>query len=221
MLYGWETYNRFWARLAACEQQGSRPDHPSPASELDADVFVETLALLRDRIAEPWGVYVGFDEHLQATERLGMVDKRVYFPYGLIEDEPSFPLIEYSPATIAKGIARLPAEARPRGVLGNAQTHCLQLPHLYLFAHFGRGGTEQNVALDQFGDDLLPGHGVLLAQAWQAIAGNEPQAQRSLAASVRHHVGSPHALGPAQVCCLAMPTDSSAIWLTTSWYARH
>ncbi len=196
MLYGWETYNKFWARIAACKHNGSLLAHPSPASALNADVFVETLALLRDRIAEPWGVYVGFDEHFEATERLGMADKRTYFPYGLIESEPSFPLIEYSPTTIAEGITRLPADARPRGLLGNAQTHCLQLPHLYLFAHFARGGTEDSIAISELGDNLLQGHGGMLAQAWQAIAGNDPQAQRSLAATVRRQIGRSHRLGP-------------------------
>jgi hypothetical protein len=196
MLYGWETYNDFWARVAASKHQGSLPGHPSPTSDLDADVFAETLALLRDRVAEPWGVYVWFDEHFEATARLGMVDKRVYFPYGLIESEPSFPLIEYSPAAIAKGIAEVPASARPRGLLGNAQTHCLQLPHLYLFAHYARGGTEHNIAIGEFGDSLLPGQGALLAQAWQAIGGDDPQTQRSLAARVRSQMGGFHCLGP-------------------------
>ena len=102
MLYGWETYNRFWARVAASEEEGQVPDHPSPASELDVDVFVETLTLLQDRVAEPWGVYVWFDEHFEATDRLGMADKRAYFPYGLIEFEPSFPLIEFSPTSIRR-----------------------------------------------------------------------------------------------------------------------
>ena len=196
MLYGWETYNDFWARMAACKRQDSVLEHPSPASELDVDVFVETLTLLRDRVAEPWEVYVGFDEHFEATKRLGMVDKRAYFPYGLIESEPSFPLIEYSPAAIAAGVARLSADARPRGLLGNAQTHCLQLPHLYLFAHYGRGGTEHNIAIPEFGDSLLPGHGAMLARAWQAIGGGDPQAQRSLAATVRSRIGGSHRLGP-------------------------
>ncbi len=196
MLYGWETYNKFWARIAACKDEESVLDHPSPASELDVEVFVETLTLLRDRIAEPWGVYVGFDEHFEVTERLGMTDKRAYFPYGLIESEPSFPLIEYSPAAIAAGVNRLPASARPGGLLGNAQTHCLQLPHHYLFAHYARGGTENKVAIGEFGDNLLPGHGALLARAWQAVAGNDPQAQRSLAARVRGRMGGSHRLGP-------------------------
>jgi hypothetical protein len=196
MLYGWETYNKFWARIAACNDKDSVLKHPSPASELDVDVFVETLTLLRDRLAEPWRVYVGFDEHFEATERLGMADKRAYFPYGLIEREPSFPLIEYSLPAITAGISRVPASARPCGLLGNAQTHCLQLPNLYLFAHFARGGTEDNVAIDDFGDNLLPGHGAMLARAWRAIAGNDPQAQRSLAAAVRSRMGGSHRLGP-------------------------
>jgi hypothetical protein len=81
--------------------------------------------------------------------------------------------------------------------MGNAQTHCLQLPNLYLFAHFGKGGSKQNVELAEFGDNLLPGLGVTLAEAWQAIAGDDPQTQQALAETLRGHIGRPHRLGPS------------------------
>ena len=159
------------------------------------DVFVETLALMRDRIAEPWGVYVWFDEHLEATERLGMVDKRVYFPYGLIESEPSFPLIEYSPTTIAQGIARSPPSARPRGLMGNAQTHCLQLPHLYLFAHYARGGTEDISRCVEFGDNLLPGRRPCSPRRGR-LSPATTTGPTIAGRKVRRQMGASHRLGP-------------------------
>jgi hypothetical protein len=64
-------------------------------------------------------------------------------------------------------------DAASRGLMGNAQTHCVQLPNTFAFARgaTGRSLTEQDYV--QFADDLIPGQGNLILQAWRGIAGTE------------------------------------------------
>ena len=211
MLYGWETYNEFWARIAASNGKMTCPAIRRPRQHLNADVFAETLRLCAIRLRSPGGFTLGSTSTSRRPNGSGWSTNARTFPYGLIESEPSFPLVEYSPAAIAEGIAQVPVGARPRGLLGNAQTHCLQLPHLCLFAHDARGGTDLNVAIHEFGDNLLPGHGELLVQAWEAIGCNDPQIQRSLAARVPASMGGIRRLGPCSGLavwqCRPIPRD--------------
>jgi hypothetical protein len=79
--------------------------------------------------------------------------------------------------------------------MANAQTHCLQLPHTYLFAHLARGGTADDADLATFEERLLPGTGESVARAWRAIADDDPQEQRAAAQALRQEEGRPHAPG--------------------------
>jgi hypothetical protein len=84
----------------------------------------------------------------------------------------------------------------PMGVMGNAQSHCLQLPHIYLFRHFAGGGTKGEIDLRSLGEDLLPGFGDALAMAWEAMGGQDLAAlQRARAALDEIPVGARIAQG--------------------------
>jgi hypothetical protein len=187
MWVGWEAYNRFWAEA----QQGSA----EPSLRIEQASFERALTGLRARIAEPWSVFAAFPEHLAATRALGLVDKRQYIAYGAIEGEPTFPLINCQPTAIGAALQRYPDEPFPRGAMGNAQTHCLQLPGLYLFAHSAKGGTEDSVDLDAFAEGLLPGLGDCIAAAWRTLEGGSSPAQREAARMVRAASGQQRGLG--------------------------
>ena len=61
------------------------------------------------------------------------------FNYGAIEGEPSFPMTNFGgKAAFNAGAARAPG-----GVVGNAQTHCVQLPNTFAFARGARGSPSQ------------------------------------------------------------------------------
>jgi hypothetical protein len=191
MWVGWEDFNRFWA--AAAE---TRPGDPDPEPESRLSTFVDTLTLMQENLPEPWSVFACSPIHDQATDQLGLAHKRLFFPYGLIEGEPTFPLTNYAPRALHARLSAISAESHPRGAMANCQTHCLQLPHTYLFAHFIRGGSPDDADLEGFADRVLPGAGAELALAWQAIGDGDPAAQRRSAEAARRRIGQLHPLGP-------------------------
>ena len=180
MHVGWENYNRFWQEAETWTDPYSRPE-----IRFDLDVFVETLQLLMDRVPEPWGLYVNNLNHFIATEELGLQEKRLQLPYGLIEGEPTFPLSNWDPEHMDNVINHYFTDYTPamfpRGRMGNAQTHCLQLPHTYLFAHLAHGGSLESSDLQAFAEGLLPDCAELVAQGWSVLEGDSTDVQQSLA----------------------------------------
>lgn len=188
MWFGWEAYNRWWAEMA-------KP--PAERSPVAWGGYRETLALIREQIAEPWSMLVSWPQHFEASQAPDLLARRMFNPYGVVEGEPTFPLTNFAPRAIADGLAPYTAAPQqfPRGLIANAQTHCLQLPHTYLFAHVARGGTPANMQLERFADDLLPGAGDMIARAWRAIGERNPAAQREAAGALRQRIGQAHPRG--------------------------
>ena len=188
MLCGWENYNRFWARAQT-------NDPAEMWGDWRGDDFPQTLALMRDAIPEPWSVFAWRDEHLSAVESLGLDDKVLLYPYAVVEGEPTFPLTNCNPPALAEALKPDYLRRGPRGVMANAQTHCLQLPHTYLFAHFARGGTLAAADLAGFADAVVPNLGDTVASAWLAIETADPAAQRDAARALRNATGRAVATG--------------------------
>jgi hypothetical protein len=184
MHVGWENYNHFWEAAQTWEDP-----HSPPPIDWDLEVFVDTLELLVERVAEPWGLICNHPNHFEASEQLGLQEKRFYLPYGLVEGEPTFPLTNWNPQRMAVAINRVCLHDLrgmcPRGRIGNAQTHCLQLPHTYLFAHLARGGSVETADLEAFAGDLLPDCAGVVAKGWTALETDEPEVQRVLACRLR------------------------------------
>ena len=191
MFIGWENYNRFWAQA-----QGWQPGRPTPRIGLDPAVFAETLDLMGERIPEPWGAFFCRPEHVPYLSRPDMAAKTMAFPYGLIEGEPTFPLTDYDPARIERGLSTELVARCQRGALANCQTHCLQLPHTYLYAHCAQGGTLATADLAGFAERLLPGAGELIAEGWRALVSEQPPVQRAAADRLEAHAGQAHRPGP-------------------------
>jgi len=180
MLAGWESYNAFWARAA---EGGGRAN--GMWSDWRGDDFVETLALMKECIPEPWWLYGWREQHLNAIEVNGLSDKAMCYPYGVIEGEPTFPLTNCCTERVAARFCEYDPSRYPLGMLGNAQTHCLQLPQTYMFAHFARGGTPEALDLHAFAEQLLPGHGSAIADAWFLLETERTDAQQSAAVELR------------------------------------
>ena len=79
--------------------------------------------------------------------------------------------------------------------MANSQTHAMQLPHAYLFAHYARGGRENGVDLRGFAERLIAGAGDKIARGWEAIGAGDPGAQRVAAEALRPLVGRAHRTG--------------------------
>jgi len=127
MLMGWENYNRFWA-----ETSKWKPGDPHPRVDWASEAFVETLGLMKERIPEPWALFAYRPTHGEAIDKHGLRHKCLYYPYGAIEGEPTFPLTNLFVGHLAEIAGNYSHEEYPRGIMGNAQTHCIQLPNILI-----------------------------------------------------------------------------------------
>jgi hypothetical protein len=155
---GWEAY----ARLYSTGKFANGDD----AEHLDC------LRRLKELNPEPWGVANGYTY----AKQLGIADKVISFNYGRIEGEPSFPLTNFGPEQTQHAYdgGQLPG---PRGVMGNAQTHCVQLPNTFAFARGALGNPVSESDYVQFANQLISGHGKEIVQAWNALRSNNPAEQ--------------------------------------------
>ena len=124
------------------------------------------LAGLKNLNPEPWSMHVCLPEHVPVAREMGVLDRACSFRYGAIENEPSMPWTRHEPERLFRELGSVPG---PRGALGNAQTYPVQLPHIYYFSHFSRGGTPANADLEGFAERLLPGRGPAIAAAFRAM----------------------------------------------------
>jgi hypothetical protein len=134
--------------------------------------FVEALTLLKQFDPKPWGIANG----LKYAQKVGLEAKVITYNYGRIEGEPSLPLTRFDVA----GAYEAGKSQGPRGVMGNAQTHCVQLPNTFAFARGATGKTMAREDFVQFAEDLIPGQGELTVQGWESIASTNTAAMRAL-----------------------------------------
>jgi hypothetical protein len=138
------------------------------------DEYRDCLRQVAAMNPEPWGLANG----LEYARELGFPERVISFNYGRIEGEPSFPMTNFTGQTAYEG-ARSEA---PRGVMGNSQTHCVQLPNTFAFARGAHGLPLTDAEYVRFANDLIPGQGELIVEAWRTLPGTEAAAMRDLAA---------------------------------------
>ncbi|MBN2308218.1 MAG: hypothetical protein JXR94_04560 [Candidatus Hydrogenedentes bacterium] len=168
------------------------------AERMSMDGLVEhqrlTVQQIREALPEPWWLLCsqfGFlppDQHqfLPVCREEKVLDKSVFFPYGIIEGEPSYPRtgleIDRIRNTFENQIEHFPELA---GAMGNVQTPLLQFPNVYYFtsAMFDAGyrnRSQQEVMLDLAGY-LYPEHKQLVADCFLAMAEPDPVKVEALA----------------------------------------
>lgn len=169
---GWLGYNRFYSTGVLT--------FSTDEENLDC------LSRLIKAAPEPWGLANG----LPLAEKLGIADRVVSFNYGRIEGEPSFPLTNFGGNAAWEG----GSAPGPRGVMGNAQTHCVQLPNTFAFARGASSAPITEADYISFAEDLIPGHGRTVVEGWNALNLTEPNAMRASAAALEALAGkSPEA----------------------------
>lgn len=150
---GWEAYCRFYAT-------GLFSVGPIEES-------AEVIEMLARMNPEPWRVLSSREP--EVADSAGQQNRVITFRYGAIEGEPSFPFTNFD------GEAAYAAGANPgaQGVMGNAQSHVLQLPNTFAFVRgaLGKSLTESDYII--FADDLLPGHGAAIVEAWKALGAGD------------------------------------------------
>jgi hypothetical protein len=157
----------------------------------------ETLGLLAALDPEPWGMANG----LEFAQERGLASKVISFNYGRIEGEPSFPMTNFGGDAAYEG-GRSPG---PRGVMGNAQTHCVQLPNIYAFARGSAGQPLTDADYARFADDLVPGHGEAILHAWKTLAAPDPEAMRAEAERLEQTAAGELPAGPLQGLLFGSP----------------
>ena len=164
MDWGWQAYGRFYK--TGILEHGKKSE------------FLDTLRLLRRANPEPWGLANG----LSYAKQLGLASRVISFNYGRIEAEPSFPMTNYG----GNAAYQAGSELGPRGVMGNAQTHCVQLPNTFAFAR-GATGKKPPIEADyvSFANDLIEGQGQLIVNAWEAVSGEDGARMRVAAKELR------------------------------------
>ena len=182
MWSGWEATCRFWSATA----DDPAAEHPAQT----AAEFARTLEMIRQRVPEPWWVLASFDSHHAALGITGLGDKALWNPYGLIEGEPSFPMTNVHVDKLAQKLTAENLARRPRGVIGNSQTHCLQLPLTFVFGELARGVPVADIDLRSFAERLLPGLGETIAAAWELVESTDAAPQRAAAKDVQDAVWS-------------------------------
>lgn len=123
--------------------------------------FLDALQKLAQANPEPWGLA----GNIFYANKVNLASRAIDYRYGAIEAEPSFPFTNFGgdgAHSAAKGTSG-------RGVMGNAQTHCLQLPNTFAFSRGAQGLPLQDSDYVAFANDLLPGHGVTIVEGWKAL----------------------------------------------------
>jgi len=167
---GWAAYGRFY-------QTGEfAPGTPAE--------FADTLARLQKLNPEPWGMATG---RLADASQAGLGARAIALNYGRIESEPSFPMTNFGDDRAHEGGKTTAA----RGVMGNAQTHCIQLPNTFAFARGVQGLPATRADYVEFANRLLAGRGESVVHAWEALAGKGAAAMRKQADSLSRIVNEP------------------------------
>ncbi len=154
---GWETTGKMY----------SGNGKPTSASDLQ-----KLLSMLSRKENEPWGVTGSRYENdiAKIAASSGVGDKVVTFKYGFIEKEPSFPFTNYNDGVAYKGGQDVGA----RGILGNAQQHCVQLPNTFALARGAQGLKAERDDYISFAGQLVTGQGGSIVEAWEALMGEDP-----------------------------------------------
>jgi hypothetical protein len=176
MHFGWPAYCRWYAT-----------NEFAPGTKQE---FAEVLSLLKQHNPEPWGLAtMGRSEY---PRNAGVESKVISFNYGTIEGEPSFPMTNYGgEAAYESG-----RQMGPRGAMGNAQTHCVQLPNTFAFAQRAKGLPLGDRDYVRFADDLVAGRGELIVAAWRALSGPASEPMRHAAGQLTPLVKSKLETGP-------------------------
>lgn len=156
---GWPAYGRHYAT--------EKFEWGKPAE------FEEALTLLKAMNPEPWGLAYG----LEHAKKVGIESRVINLKYGAIEGEPSFPLTNYG------GDAAYNAgkDLGPRGIMGNAQTHCVQLPNTFAFVRGAQGRPVTEADYVRFANELIDGQGPTIVEGWKALGGSDAAAMRAAA----------------------------------------
>ena len=133
-----------------------------------------TIEGIRDKVHEPWWLTPCNDQHLALVSEMRYLGKSVFFPYGVIEPEPSNPLTHVKFADLAQTFALAERHPGLAGIMGNAQTPFAQLSNIFYLAECA-WDTDETKATDEellrrLARFLLPEIEDELAAGWLSLS---------------------------------------------------
>ncbi len=160
--FGWVSYSKFYSTGKLIEGTIDEPQ--------------DAITLMSKEHMEPWAVASSkYGPHL--ADAIGMGDRVMNFPYGAIEGEPSFPLTIFGGDRAIKG----GQSGGQRGVIGNAQSHVVQLPNIFAFARAAQGLPVEREDYVSFANDIIPGLGKQIVGGWESLQGQDITKMRRIA----------------------------------------
>jgi hypothetical protein len=132
------------------------------------------MADFQNRVTPPRQFLLGWAPHVTIAREQGVLGESIFFPYGVIEGEPTFPLTSINFAAINRSLNFASAQKGLHGVMANAQTLFVQIPNLYHFfsvAWNGANPDSDRTSLSSLARLLLPDHSELLADGWAQLKG--------------------------------------------------
>ena len=168
---------------------------------------------MEQRVSDPREYLVLWAPQLRLAKELGILGKSLFFPYGIIEGEPTFPLTNLNFAEIRKALEYASGYAGLEGTMANSQTFLVQLPNLYYFTHFGwsdEGDKANDLGvLRALGKLLFPERADLLAEGWAQLKAPGSEAALAVAGRVEGLAksGHPGRLGTVGSYVFPQPTQ--------------
>jgi len=128
---------------------------------------------MEQRVTDPRDYLVIWAPQLRLAKELGILGKTLFFPYGIIEGEPTFPLTNINFKGIRKSLEFTGGYTGLEGTMANSQTFFMQFPNLYYFTHFGWTDNADKASdlevLRALGKLVFPERADLLAEAWAQL----------------------------------------------------
>jgi hypothetical protein len=151
---------------------------------------------MKSRLPESWRLHACNSEHLAVCRDLGLLGKVIYFPYNLVETEPSAPLTELRFDAIDREVS-VAADVGVDGIQGNAQTPLAQWPNIAYLSHRAWGGRSGDgpAVLQSLARRLVRRDADALVQGWESLGKTDAAVSADLAKRLRALAGDPLAGG--------------------------
>jgi hypothetical protein len=125
------------------------------------------------RVKGPWKLLVCWAHHLKVAREFNYLDRSVFFPYGVTEGEPSFPLTRLNFDLIQRAFEYASDYKGVKGIMANVQTYQVQLPNLYYFMQLAWSSekfeTDESKILQSLAKLIYPVKAEMLAEGWSQL----------------------------------------------------
>jgi hypothetical protein len=141
--------------------------------EIRKKFMCDTLRLFKAKLPEPWELICGIVDYLPWCHDEGVLEKTIFLPYSVIEDEPSYPGTNLDLNRIRSAFDAVGKYPEIKGVMANTQTPFLQFPHLYYWNRLAwdsshRDRTDDEILLET-ATHIYPAQAKLIAAGFKAF----------------------------------------------------